>query len=116
VLAEYLQNIRALLQSDYARFRVMVERQVQVRVLPKLKGTRAGLETELWELLVLCLDGHQVSAPTLDDQTYERAQKATQSGTDLNGEQSAEFPRAAVAVLSALEQLRDVGVYPPPRR
>ena len=112
---EYLNNIRELLRTDAKMFRIMVSRQVQGRLLPQVEGTRAELEGDLWDLLVFCLDGHEVIAPPLDDEVYGRAQEATEAGASLATEGKAAFPRAATAVLAALDTLREVGVYPPPK-
>jgi hypothetical protein len=97
------------------KFGIMVERQVQVRVLPGVAGSRANLEPQLWELLVFCLDGHEAEIPGLDDASFERALVAVQSGKTLSGEAQAAYPRAATAVMKAIETLREVGVYPPPK-
>ena len=113
VLPDYLSNIRELLRAK-PTFKLMVERQVQCRVLPKVSGSRAKLEPQLWELLVFCLDGHEASIPELSDPNVERAQQATVEGTTLSGQETAAFPKAANAVLKTLETLREIGVYPPP--
>ena len=114
-LPEYLANMRALLRRDEVKFGLMVERQVQVRVLPCVSGARAALEPHLWELLVFCLDGHEATAPSLDDATFERAHDAADAGTRMLGEGEAPFPRAAAAVIRTLDTLREVGVFPPPK-
>ena len=114
-ISEYLTNIRELLRLDPHKFGLMVERQVQRRLLPRLHGTRANLEPELWALLVFCLDGAEAAAPPLTDETLESAKGAAQAGTSLTGEDQAAFPRAAHAVLETLDTVREAGVYPPPK-
>jgi len=115
VLPEYLGNLRALLQSDMKRWRLVVERQVLTQILPRVSGSRASLESNLWELLVLCLDGAEAAAPDLNDERWEAAREAAADGQALLGDGAAEFPRAAIGVAMLLAELREVGVYPPPK-
>lgn len=114
-LAEYLANIKALLRLDPNRWRIVVEKQVQAHVLPYIAGTRAQLEPRLWELLVFCLDGHEAPVPEMTEQRREAAVAAARDGRMLAGQQRAAFPRAAVETALVLEELREVGVYPPPK-
>lgn len=114
-LTEYLQNTRALLHKNYSVFHLSIERQVQFQVLPRLVGNRASLEPHLWDLLVLCLDGHEVTAPPLQDTQWNLAKTAVAQQTALLSEKRATYPKAAAAVLKAIETLRAVGVLPPPK-
>lgn len=115
VVLEYIENMRALIDQQPHLFGMMVERQVQARLLPRISGTRQALEPDLWALVVFCLDGHQAEAPPLTDETFERASAAAAQGQRLGGEGEAAYPRAAQAVVAALATLREAGVYPPPR-
>jgi len=113
-LQEYLTNTKALLGLDHARWRVVVERQVQAQVLPNVKGTRVELEPQLWALLVLCLDGHLADVPELTEAGWERGVETARKGSQLGGDGNACYPRAALAVVEVMEQLREAGIYPPP--
>lgn len=115
LVPEYLANVRALLRSDMRRWRMVVERQVLSQLLPKVAGSRAALEAPLWELLVLCLDGIEATAPELSDEAFEAAKQAAADGHAYLCDGPAEFPRAAVGVAMLLAELREVGVYPPPK-
>lgn len=114
-LFEYLENLRALLRLDAPRWRVVVERQVLSQLLPHLQGSRTNLETHLWELLVLCLDGHESTPPPLDDATWEQALAAVSAGIRLEGEGPAAFGRAARGVADVILSLREHGIHPPPK-
>ncbi len=117
-LGEYLDNIKALLRSDESRWRIVVERQVQVQVLPNVTGVRADIERKLFELLILCLDGHEAvleGGPALNDESWEAARHAASIGRSLSGEVEATHPRAAVAVALVIAEVRESGVYPPPK-
>ena len=114
-LPEYLRNTRELLRLDAAKFSLMIERQVQVRVLPSVAGPRAELEEPLWQLLLLCLDGHEADAPPLTQAAWEKALSAAQNGQAVGNGAAAPYPRAARAVLQTLTTLREVGVFPPPK-
>ncbi len=114
-LAEYVDNLRALLAQGDVRFGLMVDRQVQAALLPKLSGSRGALEPHLWELLVLCLEGPAGDRVQLDQGSWDKAVLAAQSGQGLSPGQPARFPRAAQALLQALLTLREHGVYPKPR-
>lgn len=114
-LSELVENLRALLSNNAARFGLMVERQVQFALLPKLEGTRPALEPHLWSLLVLLLDGHEAPVPAADEALWRRALEAAQAGTTLAGDRPARFPKAAVAIAGAAVVLREVGVYPRPK-
>ena len=115
LVPEYLENLRALLRSDMKRWRMVVERQVLSQLLPKVSGSRAALESPLWELLILCLDGVEATPPDLTDDGFEAAKQAAADGHAYLGEGPAAFPRAAVGVAMLIAELREVGVYPPPR-
>ena len=115
VVLEYITNMRALIDQQPHLFGMMVERQVQVRLLPKVSGTRQTLEPDLWALLVFCLDGHQAAVPELNDEVYQKAQAAATAGAALSGQGEAVYPRAAQAVFATLVVLREAGVYPAPR-
>lgn len=114
-LGEYLDNIKALLRGDESRWRIVVERQVQTRVLPNVVGARVDIEPLLFALLILCLDGHQAEIPELTDETWETARDAARSERSMSGEAAAVFPRAAVAVALVITEVREAGVYPPPK-
>jgi hypothetical protein len=114
-VTEYVTNMRQLLGADRAKFGIMVERQVQFRLLPQVQGHRAALEPQLWDLLVFCLDGHDAPVPRLDDAAYARAAEAVKGAQALAGGRAAAWPRAASAVLAALQALRETGIYPPPK-
>jgi len=114
-VVEYVDNMRALLAEQPELYGLMVERQVQSRLLPRVAGSRAHLEPELWTLLVFCLDGHDAAVPPLDDATYERAVAAALGGNGLGSGGAARFPDAAKAVAQTMVELREVGVYPRPR-
>jgi hypothetical protein len=114
-VSEYVDNVRALWRQDPVRWRVVIERQVLVQVLPRLQGTRALLEPDLWQLLVLCLDGPDTEAPPLDDGAFGRAEQAVAKGRALLEDRPAAFPRAATAVHGVLVTLRQAGLYPPPK-
>ena len=115
IVREYVGNMRALLTTNAARYGLLVERQVQFALLPKVAGPRHALEPALWELLALLLDGHEATPPALDDATFARAVEAAKAGVGLASGGPARFPRAAAAVLSALTELREIGVYPKPK-
>ena len=115
IVREYIDNTRTLLNMNAARYGLLVERQVQVALLPKIQGPRAVLEPALWELLALLLDGHEGQAPALDDTTWAKASACATSGVALSHDGPARFPRAASAVATALAQLREIGVYPKPK-
>jgi hypothetical protein len=114
-LDEYLDNLRALLRADPNRWRLVVERQVLARVLPQLRGPQASLEAGLWQLLLLCLDGHEAVTPPLEAALLERAAQAATTGRTLAGTGPAVYPRAGAAVAKALLQLREHGIFPPPK-
>lgn len=115
-LAEYVGNLRALLNQSEARFAIMVERQVQFALLPKLAGPKSSLESPLWDLLVLLLDGHQAPVESPTDPLWTRALDAAQQGASLSmADGKARFPKAAQAVAGVAATLRDCGVYPAPR-
>jgi hypothetical protein len=111
---EYVDNMRALLVEQPQFYGLMVERQVQARLLPRLAGSRVRLEPELWPLLVFCLEGHEVAAPAFDEEQIQRALAAASGGTRLMGDGAAVYPAAAKSVAEALVVLREVGVYPRP--
>ncbi|MBI3178729.1 MAG: hypothetical protein HYZ27_03665, partial [Deltaproteobacteria bacterium] len=113
-LAEYATNVRALLASDYARWSVVVERQILSQLLRTLHGQRATLEPALWALLLLCLEGPAAAVPLLDDAAWEQAKAAALQGRRWRGSGGAAFPRAAKALAAALGDLRETGVYPRP--
>src|SRR5687767_7851753 len=113
-VAEYLTNMRELLAKDRAKFGLVVERQVQFRLLPQVAGHRAALEPLLWDLLVFCADGHEARAPALDDAAFARATELVRAGKGMV-KAEAVWPRAAAAVLEALTALRQSGIYPPPK-
>ena len=113
-ISGYLDNVKALLRLDAARWRMVVERQVLSQVLPKLSGNRAALEPQLWDLLIFCLDGHDGNAVGMDDERWEQARSCAAEGLALDTERPAAFPRAAVEVAMVLTELRELGVYPPP--
>jgi hypothetical protein len=115
LVREYVGNVRALLNTSAARYGLLVERQVQFALLPKVAGQRAVLEPALWELLALLLDGHEVSAPALDEAAWTKATAAVAAGTGLTHDGPARFPRAAAAIARALTELREIGVYPKPK-
>lgn len=115
LVPEYLGNLRALLRSDMKRWRMVVERQVLSQLLPRVSGSRAALESPLWELLILCLDGVEATAPELTDEQFEAARQAATDGTAYQAAGPAAFPRAAAGVAALISQLREVGVYPPPK-
>lgn len=113
-LLQYADNLRALLAQDASRFGLMVDRQIQFALLPRLAGTRVSLEPALWDLLILCLDGPSAPLPLVDDATFTRAHAAAHGGTSLDGARRAAFPGAARALSLALATVREVGVYPRP--
>ena len=113
-LREYLDNLRALLRTDEARWRIVVERQVQQQALPKVAGTRHDLEPLLWELLIFCLDGHEATPPALSDDSLETARAAAGDGRGFAIDKAA-YPRAAVATTMTILLLREVGVLLPPK-
>jgi hypothetical protein len=114
-LAEYLANVRALLRLDPARWRIVVEKQVQAHVLPHIAGTRAQLEPGLWELLILCLDGHEAAVPAMDETRWEAAREAARDGRDSAGQGPAAYPRAAIETALVMVEVRETGIYPPPK-
>jgi hypothetical protein len=111
LIFDYLTNMRALLSANPSMFKMMVERQVMSRLLPKIKGTRHELEHPLWELLIFCLDGAQAKPPELSNEMYLKAQQAANTGYTLEGEHTAHFPKAAFAVTKVLSTLRESGTY-----
>ncbi len=114
-IAEYLDNLRALLAAGQPRFALMVERQVQFALLPHLAGTRAQLEPHLWQLLILCLDGPAADAPPCDETQWNRATTAAAARQALSGATPARYPQAAQAVAATLGVLREFGVFPKPK-
>lgn len=114
-VAEVTENLRAMLRLNAKRFGLMVERQVQGALLPRVQGSRAALERPLWSLLVLLVAGHEAATPPLDDAAFETWTACASAGTDHSGQKRAAFPRAAAAVADALSQLREHGVLPTPR-
>ena len=113
-LAEYVDNLRALLRLDQARWSLVVERQVLSRVLPRLSGSRAKLESPLWSLLILCLDGHDAPTPELTEENWEKARQAAADSKAFSRPGRAVYPHAAVEVAMLMTVLREAGVYPPP--
>ncbi len=114
MIAEYIANMKELLSEKPELFRLMVERQIQVRLLPKVQGSRVELEPSLWALLVFCTEGHEAAAPAMNDDIFLQAQEAVAKGANLEGTKAV-FPAAAVAVLKTLEVLREAGSFPPPK-
>ncbi|MEK7705178.1 MAG: hypothetical protein AAB426_09485, partial [Myxococcota bacterium] len=114
-LNEYVDNLRALLGLNEARYGIMVERQIQAQLLRRMSGTRAALEPGLWSLLVLCLDGHETEVPQLAEALWERAQAAAIERKSLDGTRPARFPTAAAALVVSLTVMRTHGVYPKPK-
>ena len=112
-LPEYVDNLRALLRLDAGLWRVVVERQILATLLPRLAGNRAALETHLWALLIICLDGHEAPPPALTDAAWTKALGAAKTGQGFSTP-AAPFPRAAVGVAEALAALRETGVFPRP--
>ncbi|MEZ4271841.1 MAG: hypothetical protein R3C68_10555 [Myxococcota bacterium] len=109
-LMEYLHNTRELLRLDPHKFGLTIERQVQFRVLPRIAGSRAALEPQLWELLVFCLDGHESKAPAFDDAAYaEKSAERRRVRAITYSTNAAAYPKAAAAVLAAISTLREVG-------
>ncbi|MBC7792314.1 MAG: hypothetical protein H7Z43_01285 [Clostridia bacterium] len=115
LVREYIDNTRTLLGMNAARYGLIVERQVQFALLPKIQGQRAVLEPALWELLALLLDGHDGQVPALDDNAWAKASAAATRGAAFSSDGPARFPRAAAAVARALGELREIGVYPKPK-
>lgn len=113
---EYIESMGALLRQQPELYGIMVERQVQSRLLPKIAGPRVTLEPTLWQLLIFCLEGHEAVVPALDDVLFEKARAAATNRATLAGDQTAAFPDAALAVIRIMETLREAGSYPPPRR
>jgi len=114
-LPEYVENLRALLRNNEARYGLMVERQIQAQLLRKMTGLRASLELPLWALLVLCLDGYQAQVPPLDDATFVAASQAAGASTSLGRAGPASYPQAARSLVNAMAVLRQYGVYPKPK-
>jgi hypothetical protein len=115
LVREYVGNMRALLTTNAARYGLLVERQVQFALLPKVTGPRHALEPALWELLAMLLDGHEAAPPALDDAAFTKAVEAAKTGKNFTASGPARFPKAAAAVLIALTELREIGVYPKPK-
>ncbi len=115
VVSEYIVNMRGLLRDNPKMFGIMVERQVQGRLLKKLRGKRVDLEPQLWELLIFCLNGHEALAPPLDENLFSRAEQAATDQGRLDASGPACYPKAAQAVLRTMLVLREVGMYPPSR-
>ena len=113
-LPEYVENLRALLRLDLGLWRVVVERQILATLLPHLSGNRVELETHLWALLIICLDGHEAPVPTLSDVTWDKAIAAVKAGRSLANTDDAVFPRAARGLVEALITLRETGIFPRP--
>jgi len=113
-LPAYVENLRALLRLDERVWRAVVERQILAVLLPGLSGNRVSLEGHLWDLLVLCLEGHDASPPPLDDARFEQAAASARAGRGLSGIAAAPFPRAARGLVDALVVLRETGVFPRP--
>ena len=114
-LPEYVDNLRALLRSNKARFDMMVERQIQAQLLREMTGLRADLEPHLWALLILCLNGHEAPVPALDEAAFTAAQQSAQGGTGLGQPGPCRYPQAARALVTAMIELRQHGVYPRPK-
>lgn len=115
IVREYIDNTRTLLAMNAARYGLLIERQVQFALLPKIQGPRAQLEPALWELLALLLDGHEGQVPALDDDAFAKATTAANAGAAYSHAGPARFPRAAAAIAKALAELREIGVYPKPK-
>lgn len=115
IVREYVGNMRALLTMNAARYGLLVERQVQFALLPKVTGPRSSLEPALWELLAMLLDGHDAPIPPLDDTAFAKAVEAAKAGKNFGANGPAKFPKAAMAILGALTELREIGVYPKPK-
>jgi len=114
-ILEYIENMRALLRQKPELFGLMVERQIQGRLLGKIAGSRATLEPSLWALLIFCVDGHEAGVPALDDAAYQQLGAMVETGSDSSGQGRAAYPVAARAVMATLTTLREGGVYPPRR-
>lgn len=106
-VVEVTDNLRTMLRMNPKRFGIMVERQVQFALLPRLAGPRSTLEKPLWDLLALLIGGPDATAPALNESTIESVSTEARSG-------QARFPKSAAAVVDALETLREHGVLPPP--
>lgn len=111
-LEEAVDNLRAMLRLNPDRFSVMVQRQVQFALLPKLAGGRGELENPMWSLLVLLVDGHEAPIPALDESSWEQLHARA---TDEAVGNEPTFPTAAKAVAQAFSALREFGHYPPPK-
>lgn len=115
IVREYVGNMRALLATNAARYGLLVERQVQFALMPKVSGPRHALEPALWDLLTLLLDGHEAAAPALDDATFAKAVEAVKAGKSWVTNNPARYPKSAAAVMAALSEVREIGVYPKPK-
>ncbi|MEM6730160.1 MAG: hypothetical protein AAF658_01315 [Myxococcota bacterium] len=113
-VAEVTDNLRTMLRMNAKRFGLMVERQVQVALLPKVQGPRAALEEPLWELLVLLVDGHEATAPPITEEALEDWFECAESAVNHARTDRAAFPKAAAAVARAMRALHEHGVLPPP--
>lgn len=115
IVREYVGNMRALLTTNAARYGLLVERQVQFALMPKVTGPRHALEPALWDLLTMLLEGHEVATPALDDAAFAKAVEAMKAGKSWVSNGPARFPKSAAAVMAALTELREIGVYPKPK-
>lgn len=115
-LDEYIKQIRALLRLDPVRWSVIVERQIQYAVLPKIQGNRARLEPQLWELLFFCLDGHEAVIPPFNESLWQQIPQWLQQETGSHAQHEAVYLAAAKTVFHVMTLLREHGVYPPVMR
>lgn len=114
-VAEVTDNLRTMLRMNPQRFGIMVERQVQFALLPRVAGPRAALEEPLWELLVMLVEGHEHAPPPFSDQMLEDWMECADAALNHRRDGKAAYPKAAAAVASALRDLREFGVLPAPK-
>lgn len=114
-VAEVTDNLRTMLRMNPKRFGIMVERQVQFALLPRVAGSRAALEPDLYALLVLLVDGHESSVPPPTEQAIDEWLECADSALNHTRDGRAAFPKAARAVADAIRALREHGVLPAPK-
>tara|TARA_B100000959_G_scaffold243776_1_gene267294 strand:+ start:327 stop:686 length:360 start_codon:yes stop_codon:yes gene_type:complete len=108
---EYLENMQALLKQA-PHFKLVVERQIQHRLLPDMSGVKAELEPALWKLLLFCLNG-QSHAVELTPQAREQAHESVGKSENYQQNQAASYPKAAKQTWQILDALHTHGSYPP---
>ena len=111
---EYLDNIQALLKKE-PQFSIVIERQIQHRLVPQIAGVQAELEPALWRLLCFCLDGPTHELTELSEHNRQVAQKSIENLLNFQQNGPARYPNAAKSIWEIFLILAERGLYPAPK-